>query len=168
MTKSNSHYGCSKYTKYTVFPYAQCQGVECGYILHAGTLLATVCGVVSGGIKNEAIELGKNILQILAHMGIYSPQRKYMYPKEAVVLCLTSLADGNVVAYTSCSRNMNTLWQDGSALTGLLRSRRHLPTQHTYYCPFQTAGHIYVLDKGPNYCKNEQFEFGEWDVLEMV
>jgi hypothetical protein len=40
--------------------------------------------IVCGKIKNEAVQLGKNILQILVQMGIYSPQRKYMFQKEVV------------------------------------------------------------------------------------
>jgi hypothetical protein len=74
--------------------------VEYGYVLHGGTLLPMPCGIVSGGIKNEAIELGKNILQILAHMVIYSPQRKCMYQEKVVIDYLISFRDGNNCGHT--------------------------------------------------------------------
>jgi hypothetical protein len=66
------------------------------FTLHRSTLLVKACSFVHVEWKmDDPVQLGRRVLRILSHLGIYSLTREYSHQKQAVELYLLSIIHGN-------------------------------------------------------------------------
>jgi hypothetical protein len=109
------------YPGHTPFSSAQslCD-VSHNFTLHRSTLLVKAGSFVHVEWKmDDPVQLGRRVLRILHHLGIYSLKRKYSLQKQAVELFLISISQGNKSANIHLTHR-NLLGQVGSSLKYLM------------------------------------------------